>query len=118
MTVAKVGKLSVPVSGGGYFRLYPYWLTRKATTSVNAAGRPWVFYVHPWEIDPGQPRLDVSRFSKFRHYNNLHKTESRLRKMLVDFKFQSMGSYLTEKGLLPPTTACDGGHAEIAASQR
>ena len=118
MTVAKLGKLSVPVSGGGYFRLFPYWLTRKAAKSVNAADRPCVFYVHPWEIDPGQPRLDVSGLSKFRHYNNLHKTESRLRKMLADFKFQSMSSYLTEKGLLHPTSPFDSGRAEVAGIQQ
>jgi polysaccharide deacetylase family protein (PEP-CTERM system associated) len=101
MTVTKLGSLSIPVSGGGYFRLYPYWLSRKAARKVNAAGRPWVFYVHPWEVDPGQPRLDVSWFSRFRHYNNLHKTESRLRRLLADFRFESMQSYLTREGMLP-----------------
>jgi len=101
MTVAKFGGLSVPVSGGGYFRLYPYLLSKFAAKRVGSAGRPWVFYVHPWEVDPGQPKLPVRGLSKFRHYNNLHKTESRLRRMLADFRFQSMRSYLTQEGLLP-----------------
>lgn len=79
-----------PVSGGGYFRLFPYWFTRMALRSINTKERqPFIFYLHPWEIDINQPRFQsASFFSKFRHYNNLAKTESRLRRLLNDFDFQ------------------------------
>ena len=79
----------VPVGGGGYFRLFPYWFTRYALRKINIAEKqPFVFYLHPWEIDPGQPRFhDASRLSKFRHYNNLHKTKFRFEKLLSDFAF-------------------------------
>ena len=118
MTVARYVGFNMPISGGGYFRLYPYWLSKMAARGANSEGRPWVFYVHPWEVDPGQPALDVKPLSRFRHYNNLHKTESRLRKMLADFEFTSMKSYLFEAGLLPHITPCDHSHAEQFVNQR
>ena len=79
---------NLPVAGGGYFRLLPYWWTRFGIRRVNGTeGKPAVFYIHPWEVDPGQPRLQGSRLSRFRHYRNLAKTESRLRRLLADFTF-------------------------------
>ena len=79
----------VPVAGGGYFRLFPYWFTKMALKSINDKEKqPFVFYLHPWEIDPDQPRINnISLLSRFRHYNNLSKTNSRLHKLLSDFKF-------------------------------
>lgn len=79
----------VPVSGGGYFRLLPYWFTRMALRRINRQdGQPFVFYLHPWEIDPDQPRFaHASALSRFRHYNNLGRTEGRLRRLLGDFEF-------------------------------
>ena len=79
----------LPVSGGGYFRLFPYWLTKMALKSINEKERkPFVFYIHPWEVDSDQPRFkDASRLSKFRHYNNLGKTVSRFERLLSHFKF-------------------------------
>ena len=118
MTAAEYVGVNVPVSGGGYFRLYPYWFTRMSARRVNSAGRPWVFYVHPWEVDPDQPRLDVRGLSRFRHYNNLDTTESRLRQMLNDFEFNTMKSYLSEAGLLRLNDACDHSHAESVAARR
>ena len=81
--------LSVPISGGGYFRLFPYWFTRMALRKINIKEKqPFVFYIHPWEIDPEQPRINgVSSFSRFRQYNNLKKTANRFTKLLKDFKF-------------------------------
>jgi len=77
-----------PVGGGGYFRLLPYAWTRWGIARVNRLERrPAVFYLHPWEIDPGQPRISASRLSKFRHYLNLHLAEERLRRLLSDFRF-------------------------------
>ena len=79
----------VPVSGGGYFRLFPYWFTHKALKSINEKEKqPFIFYLHPWEIDPGQPRMsNISLLSRFRHYNNLNKTKDRFAKLLSDFQF-------------------------------
>lgn len=81
-----------PCGGGGYFRLLPYWLFRAALKRVNAYDRqPAVFYCHPWEIDPDQPRVNgIPLRSKFRHYHNLDTMESRLRRLLRDFKWGRM----------------------------
>ena len=80
---------NLPVSGGGYFRLFPYQLSRLFLRALNRADKqPFVFYLHPWEVDPGQPRLRQARwFSRFRHYNHLDATASRLRQLLSDFSF-------------------------------
>ena len=77
-----------PVAGGGYFRLYPYNLTRLGIRRINAEGHPAVVYLHPWEFDPDQPHISgIGAASRFRHYVNLAQTESRLRQMLRDFEF-------------------------------
>lgn len=80
----------IPVSGGGYFRLFPYWFTQKSLRKINQSeNRPFVFYIHPWELDPGQPRFTKANYiSKFRHYINLEKTENRFLKLLKDFSFE------------------------------
>jgi polysaccharide deacetylase family protein (PEP-CTERM system associated) len=80
----------LPVGGGGYFRLYPYRLTRMGLSAVNRAGRPFVAYLHPWELDPDQPRLRPGRLRAFRHYVNLHRTEKRLARMLHDFPMATL----------------------------
>ena len=59
------------VGGGGYFRLYPYGATQTCLARINRAGQPFMFYVHPWEIDPDQPRMPGTRLNRFRHYVNL-----------------------------------------------
>ena len=90
ISTLKTAGVTVPVSGGGYFRLYPYALSRGLARRVNAQGRPFVFYLHPWEIDPEQPRVDVSGFTRFRHYNNLSKCRRRLEHLLTDFRFSTV----------------------------
>jgi polysaccharide deacetylase family protein (PEP-CTERM system associated) len=80
----------LPVGGGGYFRLYPYTLTRRALRALNGAGRPFAAYLHPWELDPGQPRLRPGRLAAFRHYLNLGRTEARLVRLLEDFRFGTL----------------------------
>lgn len=77
----------LPVGGGGYFRLYPYSLTRLGLNRINASGRPFAFYMHPWEVDPEQPRVAAPLARRFRHYVNLGRTESRLVRLLRDFPF-------------------------------
>jgi len=84
----------IPVAGGGYFRLFPYWFTKYALAKINMREqKPFVFYLHPWEIDPDQPRFNhAGQLSKFRHYNNLHKTRQRLERLLNDFDFGPLGA--------------------------
>jgi polysaccharide deacetylase family protein (PEP-CTERM system associated) len=87
-TVSLLG-VSLPCSGGGYFRLWPYALSRWALRRINLQeGRPCIFYVHPWELDPKQPRIDgVSLKSRLRHYTNLGRVEQRLRLLLKEFRW-------------------------------
>lgn len=87
LSVAKIFKYKLPVAGGGYFRLYPYALTRAGLAQINRRHQPFIFYLHPWEIDPEQPRIEAGWFSRFRHYNNLEECESRLQQLMKDFKF-------------------------------
>lgn len=94
MCAAKFFGVQVPVSGGGYFRILPYWLTRAGLRQINARGRPFTFYLHPWEVDPAQPRVRVGRLSKFRHYTNLERCEARLARVLDDFRFAPMRDVL------------------------
>lgn len=96
----QVAGYRLPIAGGGYFRLYPYALSRAGLASVNRAGQPFIFYLHPWEIDPGQPRVRASALSSFRHYNNLAKCEPRLRRLLGDFHFTTVSRVLGDLGLL------------------
>jgi polysaccharide deacetylase family protein (PEP-CTERM system associated) len=86
----------LPVGGGGYLRLYPYSLTRHSLRAINAEGRPFAVYVHPWELDPDQPRLRTSVLRGFRHYVNLHRTEERLTALLRDFRFGTLTEALGE----------------------
>jgi polysaccharide deacetylase family protein (PEP-CTERM system associated) len=82
--------VNLPVSGGGYFRLFPYFFTRMFLKKINRNEKqPFVFYLHPWEIDPDQPVIKGSGvMSRFRHYNNLKKTTGRFERLLKDFKFR------------------------------
>jgi polysaccharide deacetylase family protein (PEP-CTERM system associated) len=96
----------LPVAGGGYFRIYPYALTRAGLSSINRAGQPFIFYLHPWEVDPGQPRMnDASWKSRFRHYTGLERCEGRLEQLLGDFRMTTCREVLSERGLLPARAA-------------
>ena len=95
VSTTRVGPLNLPVGGGGYFRLLPYRWTHWGISQLNQHEmKPAVFYLHPWEIDPSQPRLTVGRIRGIRHYRNLHKTEGRLRRLLRDFSFGPMSHLL------------------------
>ncbi len=79
---------NVPFAGGGYFRLLPYSVIRWATRRLHAQDRDAaIFYIHPWEFDPGQPRQPLPWLSAARHYVNLERTETRFRRLLKDFQF-------------------------------
>jgi len=98
-----------PVGGGGYFRLLPYGWTQAGLRDVNGREKqPTVFYVHPWEIDPEQPRLRQWSLASFRHYRNLSVTEGRLRRLLRDFAFGTVGEVLQSICALPAATAAQG----------
>jgi len=84
------GRLTLPAGGGAYFRHLPYALTRAALRSAGDRGHPGVFYVHPWELDPGQPRLTASPVTRLRHYGGLGRTAPRLRRLLREFEFGSV----------------------------
>ncbi len=87
--------LNIPVGGGGYFRLLPYALTRWAIQRLNNRDqRPAVVYIHPWELDPAQPRVPGPTLSRFRHYVNLHTTEGKVHRLLHDFSFQGLRWFL------------------------
>jgi polysaccharide deacetylase family protein (PEP-CTERM system associated) len=89
------GPFNLPIGGGGYFRILPYAWTRWGIARLNDVERsPAIFYLHPWEIDPGQPRLHASALGRFRHYCNLAKTEQRLQSLLDEFKFSTMRALL------------------------
>lgn len=102
LSTLRLGPLRVPVAGGGYFRLFPYWFTRFALGRINSVDRlPFVFYLHPWEVDPDQPRVHASPLSRFRHYTNLRRCEARLAQLVQDFQFGTMRDVLTQQHLLP-----------------
>lgn len=102
MSTARIAGMKLPVSGGGYFRLLPYWLTRAGLRSLNQREqRPFVFYLHPWEVDPEQPVIKARLLSRLRHYTNLSRTEQRLRRLMSEFRFAPVGTVLSELGLLP-----------------
>jgi polysaccharide deacetylase family protein (PEP-CTERM system associated) len=104
LSTAKALGFKLPVSGGGYFRLLPYWLTRWGLNSINQREqRPFIFYLHPWEVDPGQPRVSASWLSRLRHYTNLEKCEARLRRLLGEFRFGTARDGLVQLGLLSGT---------------
>lgn len=100
LTTTSIFGIKMPAAGGGYFRLYPYLLSKYLLQKAQNAGKPIVFYLHPWEIDYEQPRVNVGLLSRFRHYNNLHKCEHRLDKLLSDFAFGTMQESLTSQALI------------------
>jgi polysaccharide deacetylase family protein (PEP-CTERM system associated) len=92
-TAALAGAV-VPAAGGGYLRHFPFWLIQRAFAQAGARGRPATFYVHPWEIDPRQPRLDVGLLTRIRHYHGLSRTLDRIDALLSRFRFTAIGPAL------------------------
>ena len=92
VTTVAFGEHKFPCGGGGYFRLFPYGLSRRFIERVNSRDqRAAVFYFHPWELDPGQPRqTGVGLKTRVRHYLNLSRTEARLARLLGDFSWDRM----------------------------
>jgi hypothetical protein len=101
LTTASVFGQRLPAAGGGYFRLYPYAVSR-ALFGLAARDGAGIFYLHPWEVDPEQPHAaDISLLSRFRHYNNLDRCLPRLERMLGDFRFGTVSQALPGAADLP-----------------
>jgi polysaccharide deacetylase family protein (PEP-CTERM system associated) len=103
LTVASFFGRAVPVSGGGYFRMFPFAVTRWGLAKANREGRPAVFYLHPWEIDVEQPclRHKTGKVGAFRHYVGLKSTAKKLERLLGAFSFGTAHDLLAGRGLLP-----------------
>lgn len=92
-----VGNRGLPWGGGGYFRMIPYGPWQAGVRRILAGGAPYIFYIHPWELDPGQPRLEgLGRLNRFRHYVNLERSEQRFRALVSGFRWQTVGQVLEQ----------------------
>jgi polysaccharide deacetylase family protein (PEP-CTERM system associated) len=97
-----LGRRGLPWGGGGYFRMLPYKAWRAGVRRILASGSPYMFYLHPWEIDPGQPRVrGLSPVSRFRHYLNLARCEDRFAALLRDFPWTTVRSVLEQRRSWP-----------------
>jgi polysaccharide deacetylase family protein (PEP-CTERM system associated) len=103
ITITTLLHRPVCLFGGGYLRLAPWWLIRREAVRVMAERRPVVFYVHPREIDPDQPRLEMSRYRRFKTYVNLRTTEDKIRKVLSEFEFAPFSDLLGDAVPAPTT---------------
>ncbi len=105
ISTLRLAGINIPIAGGGYLRFFPYGFTRWAITQLNEKEhQPAVVYLHPWEIDPEQPRIRAGAISRFRHYTNLNKTEYRFKALLGDFAFGTMVEVLKAQGFLNTQT--------------
>ena len=97
--------LRLPAAGGAYFRLFPYGVVRAALRQCERRGKPGTFYIHPWEVDPDQPRVAVSWATRVRHYGGLRRTHGRLERLLDEFQFAPIGRTmlaLSQTRTIPP----------------
>ncbi len=92
-TISLFGR-NLPFAGGGYLRLFPFWVIRKGIQKLNRMGEPANIYFQPWELDHDLPKVRLNLISKFRHYTNLEITELRLRNLLSEFRFGPIGKVL------------------------
>jgi hypothetical protein len=117
LSTFRIARYDVPVAGGGYFRLFPYSFTRYALRQINERdGIPFIFYLHPWEIDPDQPRIRAGLLSRFRHYNNLTRCRARLEALTSDFEFGTARSILKDLGLLGAAGDAKSQEAAVVAA--
>jgi polysaccharide deacetylase family protein (PEP-CTERM system associated) len=98
-TIRLAGR-NFPFAGGAYFRILPYAVTKAFCRWLTAHGEPLVFYLHPWELDPGIPRFRLSPFRQLRSYVNLHRAEGRLERLLHAFRFGPLSAMLAERPAL------------------
>jgi len=93
-STVRIAGVNLPAAGGAYFRLFPYGLVRSALKDCERRGVPGTFYIHPWEIDPAQPVMDVPWITRLRHYGGLKRTLPRLERLFREFRFTSIASSL------------------------
>ena len=99
LSCVQIGRQALPWAGGGYFRLLPYRLFKSGVEKILDSGKPYIFYIHPWELDSGQPRVaGLGRSQRIRHYLNLEKTESRWTALLTDFRWTTIADLLRVEG--------------------
>jgi polysaccharide deacetylase family protein (PEP-CTERM system associated) len=96
LATTRIFNYSVPAAGGGYLRHFPLAVIRRAFREASERGEPATFYIHPWEIDPGQPRLPVSAVNRLRHYRGLPDALGRIEMLLDQFAFGTIASYLPQ----------------------
>lgn len=112
-STVRIGGANWPVAGGGYFRLLPYRWTRWGIARINAVdNEPAIFYIHPWEIDPEQPRLPASRITRWRHYHGLDQTAARLDQLMKDFRFDTVSASLAARGTVVAPVPARLAHAK------
>lgn len=104
LATTRIAGLTLPAAGGAYLRQLPFWLTQRAFTEASARGVPATFYLHPWEIDPGQPSISVGYVTRMRHYRGLGGMLGRVERLLQRFRFTTIASYL-DSGAAPRMTA-------------
>lgn len=97
MTVRNLLAFNIPVSGGAYFRLYPYALTHWNFMALERQNHPVIFYLHPWELDPTHPRIPFEWKARLTHYFNLSSTHSKLERLLQSFSFTSLSGLLRDE---------------------
>jgi len=102
LSTIKFFKQRLPFGGGGYFRLYPLWLTKRFIASLNKRNIPCMFYIHPYEVGPVIPRIsEISGYRKFRHYYHCKNGDRQVKKLLDAFKFGPAITVLKQTGLIP-----------------
>ncbi|NOT07113.1 MAG: DUF3473 domain-containing protein [Gemmatimonadales bacterium] len=99
MATLSVAGFRVPAAGGGYLRQFPIRIIQAAFRQAGREGQPAMFYIHPWEVDPGQPRLPVGLVTSFRHYRGLEGALGRIEALLGEFRFTSTARWLAEHSL-------------------
>lgn len=88
---------AIPAAGGGYLRQFPFAVIRRAFSDATRANMPAMFYIHPWELDPGQPRLPVSMLTRVRHYGGLSRSLTLIQRLLDEFTFTSVVEYYGDR---------------------
>jgi hypothetical protein len=102
MSCLTIGAHALPWAGGGYFRLMPYRVFKLGVERILSSGKPYIFYIHPWELDVAQPRLrGLKRSERMRHYLNLERTESRWISLMRDFRWMTIADLLSQVEEMP-----------------
>ena len=108
LATTSILRYPIPAAGGGYLRQFPLAVIRRAFRDASERGEPATFYIHPWEIDPGQPRLPVSVLNRIRHYRGLDTALARIDLILNEFSFSTIASYLPALEQRPATRLTAG----------